>query len=250
MVPKLPVRSSVLQLSFLLDVVSRPLSEPPGDWSTHNSHRSPTNPTAFHGFGSTLHHILTQLHISFTNPSITPAYCTAQFSLSNLSLSCKWSNGSASVLFNSFLRHFAQASSVLSFPGLPAATGRPNEDARPDKTMKVSLLAPSGQTNKVTCNFGGTTSQHVILEDNTGYLFIKIFEVWYNLRYGVNFQSWKGCDELFQIVFFCKSRCTWIYVYMDRNVTLWMWGWIPISQMGYFGDLDLPVTDRWIVEGT
>ena len=156
MVPKLPVRSSVLQLSFLLDVVSRPLSEPPGDWSTHNSHRSPTNPTAFHGFGSTLHHILTQLHIAFTNPSITPAYCTAQFSLSNLSLSCKWSNGSASVLFNSFLRHFAQASSVLSFPGLPAATGRPNEDARPDKTMKVSLLAPSGQTNKVTCNFGGT----------------------------------------------------------------------------------------------
>lgn len=102
MVPKLPVRSSVLQLSFLLDVVSRPLSEPPGDWSTHNSHRSPTNPTAFHGFGSTLHHILTQLHIAFTNPSITPAYCTAQFSLSNLSLSCKWSNGSASVLFNSF----------------------------------------------------------------------------------------------------------------------------------------------------
>lgn len=70
--------------------------------SPFNSHEFTTNPTAFHGFGSTLHHILTQFHIAFTNPSIYPLlYCP--LSLSNLSLICKWSNGSASIFFNSFL---------------------------------------------------------------------------------------------------------------------------------------------------
>ncbi len=75
--------------------------------SSHNSHRTPTTPTAFHGFGSTLRDILTQLHIAFANPSITPCLLHCPPSLSNLSLICKWSNGSASGFFNFFVRHFA-----------------------------------------------------------------------------------------------------------------------------------------------
>ena len=65
MVPKLPVRSSVLQLSFLLDVVSRPLSEPPGDWSTHNSHRSPQTPLPSMGLAA----LLTVSWLNFTSHS-------------------------------------------------------------------------------------------------------------------------------------------------------------------------------------